>query len=84
MISDYIGKVNLPDAEAFPPDGRPQPYMFVGDEAFPLRPYLMRPYPGRFLDSEKKRVFNYRLSRCRRVVENSFGMSDSNFSNKLL
>lgn len=47
--------------------------MLVGDEAFALRPYLMRPYAGRSLDSEKKRVFNYRLSRCRRVIENSFG-----------
>ena len=25
------------------------PFMFVGDEAFPLRPNLMRPYPGRYL-----------------------------------
>lgn len=25
----------------------PIPYLMVGDEAFPLKPYLMRPYPGR-------------------------------------
>ncbi|CAH1998036.1 unnamed protein product [Acanthoscelides obtectus] len=35
------------------------PYFFVGDEAFPLKPYLMRPYPGRQL-TEQKSVFNYR------------------------
>lgn len=49
------------------------PYVFVGDEAFPLKPYLLRPYPGRAVDSQQKRIYNYRLSRARRVVENAFG-----------
>ena len=49
------------------------PYLFVGDEAFPLKTYMLRPYPGRFLN-DKKRVFNYRLSRARRTIENAFGI----------
>lgn len=45
----------------------------VGDEGFPLKPFLLRPFPERGLDHRKK-VFNLRLSRARRVVENAFGV----------
>ena len=48
----------------------------VGDEIFQLKDYLMCPYPG--TRSGKlpidQAVFNYRLSRVRRVIKNSFGI----------
>lgn len=53
--------------------GKAMPYMLVADEAFQLNNFTLRPYPKRTLTNEQ-RVFNYRLSRARRVVENVFGI----------
>ena len=50
----------------------PLPYFLVGDEIFPLKTWLMQPFPGKL--NEQQRVFNYRLSRDRRVIENTFGI----------
>lgn len=69
------GKLGIPMDTPLPGAERlgPMPHVFVGDEAFPLQKNLMRPFPGQQLTTEK-RVYNYRLSRARRVVENAFGI----------
>ena len=66
----YLGRINLPDPIT---SGVSVPHVIVTDEAFPLKPYLMRPFPGRQLDNDERCIFNYRLSRSRQVVENAFG-----------
>ena len=71
-------KLGFPEPRVLHGTATEIPFLFVGDEAFPLTPNMMRPYPGRFI-SENKRIFNYRLSRARRVVENAFGIASSRF-----
>ena len=54
------------------------PYVFVGDDAFPLMDNLMKPYAQRNL-TKAQDIYNYRVSRARRVVENAFGIMSSRF-----
>lgn len=54
------------------------PYYFVGDDAFALGLHLMKPFPSTNL-TFVQRIFNYRLSRCRRIVENAFGILSGRF-----
>lgn len=65
--------INIPESSSVVGIPIKMPYAFVGDEAFGLSKHMLRPYSGKHLEM-KKRVFNYRLSRARRVVECSFGI----------
>ena len=50
-------------------------YILVTGEVFPLKPYLIRPYPKReATNNMRMRCYNYRLSRAGRMVENAFGI----------
>ena len=78
-----MGKLNIPQSKALPVDDSEEwrpviPYFFVGDDAFSLTRHLMKPYPNRG-QTEEQRIFNYRLSRARRVSENAFGLLASRF-----
>lgn len=67
-------RIDFPRDEPLTPTGQICPFVMVGDEAFPLKSYLMRPFSRNNLTGEAEKNFNYRLSRARRVVENAFGI----------
>lgn len=76
-------KENLFDAPApqkLPDSDVVLPYVVLGDEAFPLLNNLMKPYPrNQSLVDRTKAIYNYRLSRARRMVENAFGILTHRF-----
>ena len=81
--------LNLPEPRVLPVSNDPEwihdqedpklfPFVIVADDAFPLKPEIMKPYPQRNLD-DMKTLFNYRASRYRRVSENAFGILSCRF-----
>ena len=63
---------NIPGPRSIAGMQKDLPYFLLGDEIFPLKEWLMRPYPAPL--DEPKKIFNYRLSRSRRTIENAFGI----------
>ena len=70
--------LNFPKEGNLPGDDKVCHYHIIGDDAFPLRNDIMKPFSYRSLEHSVK-IFNYRLSRARRVVENAFGILANRF-----
>lgn len=71
-------QLKIPAPSPFPSGDFSGNYCFIGDETFPLKTNLMQPFPTTALDLPKA-VFNYRLSRARHTIENTFGILAARF-----
>ena len=71
-------ELSIPQPSPLQRYGVPMPYIIVADDAFPLKENIMKPYSFGGLTKEQ-RIFNYRLSRAGRIVENAFGILSNRF-----
>lgn len=61
-----MGKFNVPKGKNLPGTQCSAPHVIVGDEAFPLKTYLLRPYRSSTINGDiEKQIFNYKLLRAR-------------------
>ena len=54
------------------------PFVFVANDAFPVRTNLVKPYSAFHLDLEKI-ITNYQISRPSRIIENTFWILAARF-----
>lgn len=63
----------MPPDKPLPNSTVPVPHVLLGDQGYPLKPYLLKPY-SRQQATEDQSEFNQKLSSVRRVVECAFGI----------
>ena len=63
---------NIPPPETLDGFDEMVPFFLFGDEIFPLKKSLTHPFAGKQLTDEIMKVFSYRLSTARRIIENTF------------
>ena len=74
LANSWLGKGLESNKSQLPPDESvdgcafsPMPYYLLGDNIFPLKKWLIKPYPGKHLKEEQK-IYNCRLSGFRRLI----------------
>ena len=80
QLSEALGNnsLHIPSPARLEGEEFSLPYLFVPDDVFPLKENIMKPYSQTGL-TPKRRIYNYRLSRARRIVENAFGILANRF-----
>lgn len=78
LLNNSQNPLNIPEDKPLPGMDESMPYVLLADNAFPLQKHILKPYPSRNLTHDEQ-IFNYRLSKGRRIVENSFGILANRF-----
>ncbi|XP_065324676.1 uncharacterized protein LOC135931473 [Gordionus sp. m RMFG-2023] len=77
----YEGMINkiikIPNPNFLPSTDIRAPYVFVGDDAYPLLDFIMKPYKTNLNDN--KSTFNTKLSKARVSIERCFGIMSAKF-----
>ncbi|BES91466.1 Hypothetical protein NTJ_04273 [Nesidiocoris tenuis] len=72
------GSLKIPPSQIY--KGSMLPFVFLSDEGLPLGSAILIPFSKALCrNRQDRRIFNYRLSRARRVVENAFGLLVARF-----
>ena len=74
--------MNLPKESILQNTHKNFPYYIVGNDAFTLQQYTMKPYPGNDL-SEKHKIFNYQWVDMYLSLYFLFNKHTINFTNKI-
>lgn len=77
-ISEQLerGEMRSKTVTALPGTNIKVPHVLLADEAYPLKTFLMRPFPATQLGPSQI-IFNRRLSKARQVIECAFGIISS-------
>ena len=63
----------LPQSKKITYNGVDIPLFILGDSAYPLETWLMKPFSQSIALTPQQKTYNYRISRARIVVENAYG-----------
>jgi len=77
-IADSSNPLSIPSSKQIHLTDIETPCFFVADEAYPLKSNIMKPFSAWGLTASE-RIYNYRISRARRTVENAFGILVNRF-----
>ena len=78
-IENNLLNIHESDFIAYSGNNTKFPYVLVVDDAFSLKPHMIKPFPAINANDPTKLICNYKISRARRVIENSFGIIASRF-----
>ena len=73
LYTSLAGSELLPSTKMITLNGVNVPLFIIGDSAYPLETWLMKPFSQNVAVTPQHRTYNYRISRARIVVENAFG-----------